>query len=376
MKTVLVTACLIPILVLSPQAQTGSKSGGGAARAQSSSVLRTSSAVLLSGKVVVSDGTPLPESVIIQSICRGQRRTEAHTDSLGNFSFQFGDRFSSAIDAGFDADAPLGNQSGMRSASNDAGDCELKASLAGFSSDSIALGGRLNGSESVDLGRITLRRVQNVQGLTISATTAAAPDAARKALAKGQERESKDQWEQAQKLFEKAVRLYPNFAVAWFELGNVQLRQNQIVAARQSFERSIGADDKYVSPYRGLMQLAINDRNWHEVVDSTDKILALNPINFPDVWFANALGHFYLGDLMTAEKSALRGSAIDSDHHIPKLEYLLGIVMLRRSNYPEATRHLQAFLKLATRPSDVAEAQRQLDEVTRLSTATVSAEVK
>src|SRR5438067_13884351 len=46
----------------------------------------------LSGKVVLEDGTPLTESATIQTICRGQRRNEAYTDSHGNFSFEFGDR--------------------------------------------------------------------------------------------------------------------------------------------------------------------------------------------------------------------------------------------------------------------------------------------
>src|SRR5947207_14560894 len=56
----------------------------------------------LSGKVVLEDGTPLSESAPIQTICRGQRRNEAYTDSHGNFSFEFGDRrtVSSAVDFG------------------------------------------------------------------------------------------------------------------------------------------------------------------------------------------------------------------------------------------------------------------------------------
>ena len=48
--------------------------------------------VFLSGKVVLDDGTPLTESAIIQTICKGERRNEAYTDSHGNFSFEFGDR--------------------------------------------------------------------------------------------------------------------------------------------------------------------------------------------------------------------------------------------------------------------------------------------
>jgi tetratricopeptide (TPR) repeat protein len=209
--------------------------------------------------------------------------------------------------------------------------------------------------------------MENVEGLTVSATTAAAPGPARKALAKGREEEKKAKWEQAEKQFQKAVSLYSKFAVAWFELGMVQLQQGRPADARKAFEQSIAADSKYVNPYHGLMQLAMHEQNWKAVLDTTEKLLALNPVNFPDAWFANSVGYFYLQNLANAEKSARRGLAIDSDHHVPRLEYLLGLVLMKKSDYAEAARHFQIYLRMATKPADIADTQKQLDELTRLA---------
>ena len=61
---------------------------------------------------------------------------------------------------------------------------------------------------------------------------------------------------------------------------------------------------------------------------------------------------------------------MDTDHRVPKLEYLLGMTLLKRSGYEEAAQHLRAFLSLTTKPADVAEAQKQLDEIARLSATT------
>src|SRR5688572_19730542 len=46
--------------------------------------------IYLSGKVVLDDGTPPPDSVVIERVCNGQPRAEAYTDSKGRFSFQLG----------------------------------------------------------------------------------------------------------------------------------------------------------------------------------------------------------------------------------------------------------------------------------------------
>ncbi|MGK4301957.1 tetratricopeptide repeat protein, partial [Klebsiella pneumoniae] len=86
------------------------------------------------------------------------------------------------------------------------------AALPGFTSDVIQLGGRFTGEESADVGHIVLHRLSNIQGFTISATTAQAPGSAKKALQKGQEQQKRGKLEEAQKSFEKAVALYPKFA--------------------------------------------------------------------------------------------------------------------------------------------------------------------
>ena len=49
------------------------------------------SAIFISGKVVLDDGTELTEPAVIQTICRGRRHSETYSDVHGSFSFRFGD---------------------------------------------------------------------------------------------------------------------------------------------------------------------------------------------------------------------------------------------------------------------------------------------
>lgn len=329
----------------------------------------TSTTIFLTGKVVISDGTPITESAAIQTICKGQKRTETHTDLHGGFSFQFGGRFGSTNEVQYDADTSSRTPAPGRGERRDTRDCELLASLDGFTSESILLDGRFTGEDTANIGRIVLHRIANVEGFTISATTAQAPDAARKAFEKGQDQQKKEKWDDAQQSFEKAVSVYPKYAAAWFELGSVQIHKNDAAGARHSFEQSLAADSKYIKPYHGLTQLALQAQNWRELADFSEKLLALNSVNFPQAWLSNSIGNYYLQNLAVAETSARRGLQIDTEHRYPKLEYLLGMILVRKPDYTEAAQHLKAFLSLSTRPADVAEAQKQLDELARLSAA-------
>jgi len=373
MRKLLACACLALISTLAGLAQRGPGDGRPTKPPSSPRIpnpdLSPTQSIFLSGKVVVDDGSLLTEPATILTICRGTKNAETHTDSRGNFSFQFGDRNAAPSSIDFDADTssrPIGTQRPER---RNLQECELQASLAGFTSDVIQLGGRFVGDQSADVGRITLHRMGNVEGFTISATTAAAPAPARKALEKGQEQAKNGKWDDAQKSFQKAVEIFPKFAVAWFELGQAQLHRNEPAAARYAFQQSIAADAKYVNPYRVLSQLAMRDRNWHELTELSEKLLALNPVSFPDAWLSNSLGNYCLQNLAAAETSARRGLEVDPEHRVPKLEYMLGLILLQKPDYQEAGQHMRVFLAQATKPDDIAEAQKQLDQIARLSAA-------
>jgi len=324
----------------------------------------------ISGKVVLEDGTKITEPAGIQTICRGRKQTVTHTDSHGNFSFEFGDRMWAAVAGMSNADAdsswsPASPSGG--GSQRDWRDCELQADLPGFTSQAIELSSKMSTFETTDIGRLVLHRVGHVEGLTISATSAMAPKDAQKAYEKGHDKVGKQKWDEAQPLLEKAVQIYPKYAVAWFDLGRIQLQKNAMADARHSFEQSIAADPKYVSPYRGLAELDTQQKQWQPLVTVTDQLLALNPVSFPDAWLRNALGNYYMGNFAAAEKSARQGMKVDDSHQLSKLEYLLGIILIQERQYAEAGTHIQNYIKVATQPSEIEEAQKQLAEVTRLS---------
>jgi tetratricopeptide (TPR) repeat protein len=330
----------------------------------------------LSGKVAMDDGGELTNPAAIQMICHGQRHTEAYTDRHGNFSFQFADPHSGALSDASDASATMMTRTTSTQDQRNWRDCEVQAVLAGYSSPVIELASRMNTLESVNLGTITLHRLEHVEGTSISVTSMLAPKAAQKALEKAREEEKKGKWDEAQKSLEKAVQIYPKYAVAWCELGWLQIRHDDALSAKKSFEQSLAADSKYVNAYDGLAQLAYRANQWWQVVEVTNKLLALNPVNFPSAYFFNSVANYQLGDFDAAEKSSRQGVKVDDGHQTPKLQYILGMVLMRKGQYREASEQIQQYISRTKEPAEIEGAKKQLAEIERLSASPGSAAVQ
>jgi len=326
----------------------------------------------LSGKVVMEDGTPPPEPVVIQLLCQIHPRSIAYTDAKGYFSANVSDKLGSAVMT--DASDPFGAGAGRTSlasdsqgsSSRDLMGCSVAASLAGFRSTSVELGARQSPMDNPNIGTLFLHRLANVEGLTISATSALAPKDAKKALEKARNDELKSKWPEAEKELQKAVAIYPKYAAAWLELGNVQLRQKAPDAARKSYAAAMDADPKFVSPILQLASMAAADQKWPEVAEETDRLLRLNPVDFPQAWMYNALAYYNLKKLDLAEKSAREGLSRDPAHRYPANYRVLGMVLAEKHDYHGSTQNLRDYLHYAPAAPDSAEAQKQLDEIEKV----------
>ena len=323
----------------------------------------------LTGKVVLQDGTPPPDPVAIQINCRLNPRTVGYTDRKGNFSVDLNDRnndiFADASDSSRGFSAPTrggGMERSICPQDPNLSGATLQVDLPGFSSNIVNLGTR-HAMDSPDVGTIVLHRRENVEGLTISATSALAPKDAQKALEKGRSDEAKQKWQDAEKEFEKAVTIYPKYAAAWLELGNIQRQQRDAEGARKSYAQALAADSKFVSPYLQLASMAAAEQKWQEVADDTDRLLHLNPIDFPQAWALNANANYYLGKKDEAEKSAREGISHDPAHHFPRMNYLLGVLLSQKREFAAAAENIREYLKYAPNSPDNDLIRKQLAEV-------------
>jgi len=330
-----------------------------------------------SGEVRLDDSSPPPEPVGIYRVCNGQSHFEAWTDSKGNFSFEAsGNRKSTAQG---DADQSGGPSAGqLRPLGNSTvysmpvvaslRDCELQAVLAGYRSDrvSIALKSR---SDDGRVGVIALHPLSRAGSLTVSATTLQAPAAARKAYDRGLDELAKKKLQPAAGEFAKAVKLYPKFAIAWYQLGLLRQVNNDAAGAVDAWRQALAADPKYVRPYESLSTVADHNQDWASSEAYSREWIALDAEDFPVAYLFNAIANARLNRADAAEHAARAGLQIDHDHKVPRLDFVLGLILMGRNAHAEAAGYFREYLTLAPNAPDAPAVRQQLSQLDAAATA-------
>jgi len=335
--------------------------------------------IWISGRVALYDGTPPPESVTIERVCSTNSvHAEGYTDSQGRFSFNLGQSNGAFADASTNSYDSFGAPGGFSSMSGNSGggggrmsssnsetaywDCELRARLPGYRSETISLAGRRM-LDAPDVGVIILYPISKIQGLTESATSGQAPKAARKGYEKGVKAAKKNKLDEAEQEFRKAVQGYPKYAEAWFELGKVLEKKERYPEAREAYASALAADSKYVYPYQQLYQMALREQNWQELAERTDQLLHLDPYEFPTAYYFNALAHLQLKEYDAAEKSAHQAVDADWKKSNPRIHFLLGAILIQKQSWTEAAASFRAYLKASPNANDRAQVEKTLGQL-------------
>jgi tetratricopeptide (TPR) repeat protein len=314
--------------------------------------------------------------VRIERVCGTATHTEGFTDRKGDFAIQIGSAenasYQDASDGGL---RPATAGGGPTGGGLDGGltdrrlmNCDLRARLAGYRSQSIPLTDR-RPMDNPDVGVILLHKDSGEGGTTVAASSLAAPKDARKAFDKAQDLMQKGKVSDAYRNYQKAVSLYRGYAAAWCELGKIEARSGQFDKGRLSFREAVKSDAKYADGYVQLGALAVRDRNWQEAADLTDQALKLNSFDFPMAWFHNALANFILNRMDVAEKSALKTERLDTRHRYPQAEYLEGLIQMNRRDYKSAAESIRDYLSKAPDGRAAAQAREQLAKMEALARA-------
>jgi len=316
---------------------------------------RAGDRISLSGHVVLADGTPPPGTAQIETICGGQRHMQGQTKSDGAFQITLGNDPTVSISSARDA-APVGVDSdgfGRAGAGNmdslghvDLTSCEVRAVLPGYTSSVVQLG-RRSVFESPEIGDILVTPYGKDGDPTVSPTTLQAPKEAQNAYEKGlkETRGDKPKWDKAAKGLAKAVELYPQFAEAWYELGEVRLRQQDVEKARQAFQHAIEADPNFQKPYAPLSLIELKQGSKEEAARLADKAVSLNP-NLTEAHFYAAMAHFMLGHIDRAGEAGLMVKKQGGERNYPRALVILGDYFAQKEDFPASAQHYQQYVEL------------------------------
>jgi tetratricopeptide (TPR) repeat protein len=381
MRAAALLLCLGASLLLEGQTGTGGTTPTAGTSGGENRGADVSRPIYISGKVVMEDGAAVMPNITIERVCSGISKTVAYADAKGRFTFRWDDRSMVMDDASDAGSGPTSraNTAGFGGSQSAGGanilaadpfgsrmmNCALRANVAGYTSDTINLFNRRS-SDVPDVGSIVLRRITGIEGSSISVTSMMAPKDAKKAYERGLQSQLKNKPEDAARDFERAVALYPKYADAWVSLAKLRLQRQAEDSARAALRKAMEADPKLVTPYLELGLLAARDADWQKSASYLDRAVALDPVDFPQAWYADAVAHYNLKNYEAAEKSARTAVKLDARHANPRADYLLGLVLLEKKDYTGAAAEFTTYLKLAPNAPELAQVKDQLTQVEKL----------
>jgi tetratricopeptide (TPR) repeat protein len=298
----------------------------------------TASAQSYHSQIVTEDGSPLPTTPqIIPNISERLVQECAIVNIFGNGSVQYVVNYRSRAYDPATADM-----------------CDVTIRMKGFQS--------MNATLRND-ATIVLKHVGLHEGSTVSATALNAPEPAKKAYGKGVNAMTDEKWAAAQKNFEKAVEIDPNYAAAWSDLGDVLERQSKSTEARAAFEKAVAADPKYIKPYIQLTMLNLQEKRAEDAAAIAGKAVAMNPLEFPELYFYNAIANYNLKHLDVAESSARRATELDRAHEVPRAEVLLGSVLIAKGDRAGGLQHFRKYLELVPKAQDAEQIKKAIAQL-------------
>jgi regulator of sirC expression with transglutaminase-like and TPR domain len=97
--------------------------------------------------------------------------------------------------------------------------------------------------------------------------------------------------------------------------------------------------------------------------DYSSRWLQLDPDDFPVAYLFNAFAKAKQNRMEEAERAARLGLSIDKEHAAPKLNYVLGIILMQKHDYAESAKFLRSYLDLVPDASDAIAIRQQLTQL-------------
>jgi Tfp pilus assembly protein PilF len=287
--------------------------------------------VILKGKVVMQDGSPLPSAAGLQRIC---------SDYQGNVP------------------GPITNKKGEYLWRMDTDNmltraCRLEATMVGYVSTSIDISD-LNGfiSTTKELPPLVLSvkgsdpRALNNSDSDVPSNARAAWKTAVKAGDTGNLAELANQ-------LKIVTTTAPKFARGWHTLGIAYETLQMPAEARDAYMHATEADPKMVVSWVTLSRVDVLTKDWNGASKAADTAIKLDPKRmYPEVYLHRAVARFELKDLDGAEASAKEALQSSQKQKLVRAEFVLGRILAAKGDAAGAKEHIEKYLELNPKSPD------------------------
>jgi Flp pilus assembly protein TadD len=188
------------------------------------------------------------------------------------------------------------------------------------------------------------------------------PADARQAFAEGDSALARLDFREARKRFEKAVRVYPQYAAAYNNLGAALMQLGEREQGRKAFEKAISLDVHLPGAYLNLAKVVVSEEKYGDAEALLNKSLAAEP-NSPEALSLLALSQLMTGKLEAAVASARRVHALAPHERFAVVHFIAARALERRQQVGEAIAEYKTFLQESPDSPNAARAREALNSL-------------
>jgi len=294
--------------------------------------------LIIKGKVTMSDGSPPPFTVGIERIC---------TDLQGS------------------APGPTTNKQGeylwrMNVDPQNTRSCILRATHTGFVSTSIDISG-LNGyTDTVKTLEPLVLTGHTADPYAIITSESGIPSKAQTPWKAAMKALDNRNLPEAASQLQAAVNGSPKFAVGWHALGVIQENEQDLTAARDSYQHAIDADPKMFAAYVTLTRASLKAKDWTGAGKTADALIKVDTKKtFAEIYLHQAVARYQLKDLDGATASVQDAIKLK----IPRAEYVLGRILEAKGDAAGAREHMSKYLDAEKNAPDADAIRKHIDMI-------------
>ena len=205
--------------------------------------------------------------------------------------------------------------------------------------------------------------VSDVLGATVSAMRLGVPSKARRDYNKACGAFKKKKSADAERHARDAIQKYSKYLAAWVMLGQILQDEQKMNDAHDACSQALSLDPTYLPSYLCLAELLERQNQWDELLPMSDRFAGLNLIGDRYAHYFRAEAYYHTYRLQEAQKNVWEALALDEEHHLPGLYFLLARIYGQQGDVVDAAAQVRQFLKVSKSGQDKDAARQYLSEL-------------
>jgi len=203
------------------------------------------------------------------------------------------------------------------------------------------------------------RQQTSTQG-SISAAMLNIPGKAESEFEKGVGALKKQEFDEAEKRFKRAIELYPRYAQAYINLGFIAMQHGQPDSAQSFFTQAVKADEQYAPSYVNLAKSFIGRKEYPPALELLTKASSLAPNNVEVLALLTML-EYESSQMVAAVDHARKVHALPSHEKFAFAHFIAGKALESQNLAPDAVAEYKLFLKEGAQGPTADKAKASID---------------